>query len=288
MKKSQLALAIVLVCTGSALAQSRFGFQQQDTVRRTLQFSSGVARTLEVDNIDGSIRVTGYDGANVEVSVNRAIRAESPERLEAAKRDVQLEITDSADIVRLYVNHPGRCNRDRNSDDSSCFSSTNESYRVNFDFDIRVPRDAAIRLRTINGGDINVQNVAGDFDVDNINGSVEMLEMSGSGKAHALNGRMKVTFASNPRNASSFSSLNGSIDVAFQPGLSADLRFKTFNGSVFSDFPVEAQPADFAAGPARVGQIFQKNQFQSGRVGRGGPELTFDGFNGTIRITQAR
>jgi DUF4097 and DUF4098 domain-containing protein YvlB len=287
MKKSQLALAMVLACACSGLAQSRFGFQQQDTVQRTLQFSSGFGRTLDVDNIDGSIRVTGYDGSNVEVTVNRAIRAQSPERLEAAKREVQLEITDRADVVRLYVNHPGRCNRDRNSGDSTCFSSSNETYRVNFDFDIRVPRDAAVRLRTVNGGDINVQNVAGDFDVDNINGSVEMLEMAGSGKAHALNGRMKVTFASNPRNASSFSSLNGNIEVAFQPGLSADLRFKTFNGSVFSDFPVEALSADFGA-PGLVGQIFKKNQFQSGRVGRGGPELTFDGFNGTIKIIQAR
>jgi hypothetical protein len=98
---------------------------------------------------------------------------------------------------------------------------------------------------------------------------------------------MKVTFATNPRDASSFSSLNGNIEVAFQPGLSADLRFKTFNGSVFSDFSVESLSADFGA-PGRVGQIFQKNQFQSGRVGRGGPQLTFDGFNGTIRILQAR
>jgi hypothetical protein len=287
MKKSQWTLAIVLVCACSGLAQSRFGFQEQETVRRTLQFSSGSGRTLEVDNIDGPIRVTGYNGSNVEVTINRAIRAQSPERLEAAKQEVQLEITQRGDIVRLYVNHPGRCNRDANSSNSSCFSSNNETYRVMFDFDIRVPRDAAVRLRTINGGDINVQNIAGDFDVDNINGGVEMLEMAGSGKAHALNGRMKVTFASNPTNASSFSSLNGSIEVAFQPGLSADLRFKTFNGSVFSDFPVESVSADFGA-RGRVGQIFQRNQFQSGRVGRGGPELTFDGFNGTIRIIQAR
>src|SRR5262245_4013431 len=151
MKKSQLALAVVLAFACSGLAQSRFGFQQQDTVQRTLQFSSGFGRTLEVDNIDGSIRVTGYDGANVEMTVNRAIRAQSPERLEAAKREVQLEISDRSDVVRLYVNHPGRCNRDRNSSDSTCFNSSNESYRVNFDFDIRAPRDVAIRLRTVNG-----------------------------------------------------------------------------------------------------------------------------------------
>ena len=39
-------------------------------------------------------------------------------------------------------------------------------YDVRFDFTIRVPRDAALRLCTINGGDVIVNGTQGDFDVD--------------------------------------------------------------------------------------------------------------------------
>ena len=47
-------------------------------------------------------------------------------------------------------------------------------YDVRFDFTIRVPRDAALRLCTINGGDVIVNGTRGDFDVDNVNGLIEM------------------------------------------------------------------------------------------------------------------
>jgi DUF4097 and DUF4098 domain-containing protein YvlB len=285
MKRSLFVLAIAFACASSVLAQSRFGFQERETIRRSLDLSLGAGRALEVDNIDGSIRVSGYGGSAVEMTVMKSIRAESPEQLEVAKREVQLEITNNAGGVRLYVNHPGRC-KSRGS--GNCFDSHNETYRVQFDFDIRVPSDAAIKLQTINGGEINVEKVAGDFDVNNVNGGVEMRELGGSGRAYALNGKMKVTFASNPRNPSYFGSLNGNVEVSFQPGLSADLRFKTFNGSVFSDFPVEPLASPIATTQGRNGKIYDKDQFQSARVGRGGPELTFDGFNGTIRILEGR
>ncbi len=58
-------------------------------------------------------------------------------------------------------------------------------YDVRFDFTIRVPRDAALRLCTINGGDVIVNGTRGDFDVDNVNGLIEMRQVAGIGpRAH--------------------------------------------------------------------------------------------------------
>ena len=61
-------------------------------------------------------------------------------------------------------------------------------YDVHFDFTIRVPRDVALRLCTINGGDVIVNGTRGDFDVDNVNGLIEMRGVAGSGSAHTVNG----------------------------------------------------------------------------------------------------
>jgi len=104
-------------------------------------------------------------------------------------------------------------------------------YKVVYDFDLKVPRGTALYLATINEGRINVEKTNGDFDIENINGSVQMDEIGGSGRVYALNGKVAVTFAKNPERSSYFGSLNGAVDVWFQPNLSADARVKTFNAA---------------------------------------------------------
>jgi len=112
-----------------------------------------------------------------------------------------------------------------------------------------------------------------------------MAEVSGSGRVYALNGRVQVVFHDNPHAASSFGSLNGEVRVSFPSSLAADLRFKTFNGGVYTDFPVSYLPLKTAAGERHDGKfVYKSNEWSSVRVGRGGPELSFDAFNGNIRI----
>jgi hypothetical protein len=121
--------------------------------------------------------------------------------------------------------------------------------------------------------------------VDNINGGVEMTDLSGSGKVYALNGRVKVSFRENPRAKSSFGSLNGEVRVSFQQELNADVRFKTFNGGVYTDYPVTYLPLPASAGERRGGKfVYKSSEWSAVRVGHGGPELSFDAFNGNIRL----
>jgi DUF4097 and DUF4098 domain-containing protein YvlB len=285
-----ILLSILLLIATTAWSQSRFGVQESETIRRTLEFSSGGGtKELELDNVQGSIRVTGYNGSNMEMVANKTIRAESDERLQAAKKEVRLDIMDKSSTIEIYVDQPGSGRRDRSDSWRSRSHWGDRGYDVAFDFEIRVPRDTKVRLRTVNDGDIRVQNVAGDFDVEDVNGNIEMLEMAGSGRAHTVNGQLKVTFAGNPGRDSYFGSLNGDVEVTFQPNLSAELRFKTFNGGVYTDFPTTALPTPAAAAERRNGRfVYRSNRFSSARVGNGGPEIQFDGFNGNVRILRAK
>jgi DUF4097 and DUF4098 domain-containing protein YvlB len=147
---------------------------------------------------------------------------------------------------------------------------------VRFDFEIRVPRSAAVHLRSINSGEIRVQSVQGDFDVEHINGAIQLEDMSGSGRAHTINGPVQVSFGASPKSDCSFHSLNGAIEVSFPGNLSAELRFKTLNGGVYTDFPPAVIPAATSSSPQRV------------RVGNGGPEMEFESLNGSIKILQAK
>lgn len=258
--------------------------QPQETVHRTF---SG-AKSIEVDNVNGSIHVTGSDGAAIELDARRTVTADDTEREEAARREVKLDITQPSGEVRVYVDGPFRCH----CEDRPSFRSRNNmrdhgrrGYKVVYDFEIRVPRDAALYLATVNQGQIRVEKTAGDFDVENINGGVEMDDIAGSGRVYALNGKVAVTFVKNPERSSYFGSLNGAVEVWFQPNLSADVRVKTFNGGIYTDFPVTYLPSVAGTAERRDGRfIYRSNDFQGIRIGSGGPEFKFENFNGEIRI----
>jgi len=278
-------LALIAVAC-AANGQRRLNVEERETIRRALVFSrSSGLKIFEVDNVNGRIRVIGYDGSNVEMVANKTIRAESQAALEMAKQEVRLDITDNADTINIYVDQPGH---QRSTQFSTHSNWSNHGYEVTFDFDVRVPRGAAIRLWTVNGGSIEVQDVAGDFTVNNINGAIEMRNVAGSGRAHTINGPVNIGFASNPKGSSHFGSLNGDIEVTFRPDLSADLRFKTFNGGVYTDFPVTTVPTSTSTAERRDGKFVYRHEFSQVRIGQGGPVLEFDGFNGNIRIRQGK
>src|SRR5262249_14892230 len=230
------------------------------------------------------IRVAGYDGAAVELVAYETIRGESPEKVKQARLEVKLDISRDGDTLGIYVDGPFRCHCDDRS--SVNFRGWRPyGYKVRFDFELKAPRGTSLFLRNVNDGEVKVEDIAGDYDIKNINGGIEMLEASGSGRAYALNGKLKVTFQKNPQAASYFGSLNGTVDLLFQPDLSADLRVKTFNGGIYSDFPVTYLPSVSSPPARRDGKfIYKGDRFTGVRVGKGGPEIKLDGLNGNINI----
>src|SRR5215471_2983696 len=88
---------------------SSMRLKENETIRKTFNLT-GSHKIIDVDNIFGSIDVVGGQGDQVQLVVNKTIRAESKDKMEAAKKEVTLDITDQPDLVKLYVNGPFRCN----------------------------------------------------------------------------------------------------------------------------------------------------------------------------------
>jgi len=270
----------------SALSLSFSAFakdvEEKQTIQKTFVFDDSAGSWhFEVDNFEGTIQVTGYSGRDVQLLVREALEADSKDRAEAARREVRLDITQTNNTVRCYVDGPFRC---RNG--SISFRGW-ESYgfRVRYDFELKVPQRCGLRLKTVNGKDIEIDKTSGSFDIENINGGVNMTDVSGAGRVYALNGKVRVRFAENPTADCYFGSLNGNVEISFRAGLSANARLKTFNGKAYSDFPVSYLAADKPIGRSEHGKfIYKSGEFQGVRIGEGGPELKFDAFNGNIRI----
>jgi hypothetical protein len=286
-KRALLAAAIGVALIGSAHAQrsSRYDVVDESLITRTLSFAAGGGRTLDVRNINGSIHVEATSDSAVQMSIRKVIRAETQNDLAEAQREVQIEFTDQTARVGATVTEANRhvCGQEWEGDEGRRWRRRN--YSVKFDFTIKVPRDVALRLCTINGGDVIVNGTRGDFDVTNVNGDISIRDVAGAGRAHTVNGPVSVSFASNPKTASSFKTVNGNVDVTFQAGLGAEFAMKTMNGGLYTDF--EATPLVAKAPPAgerRNGRfVYRANQHTRVRVGNGGPEITFETLNGNVR-----
>lgn len=270
-----LAIAAALACPGAARAE----VVERNTTQKTFTYLDAGGRKLIVDNVNGSIDVVAYGGSEIQVTVNEYWKADDAGELQRARRDIRLDMTQQGNVVRLYVDGPFRC---RNGCDHHYGRS---GYRAAFDFQVKVPANAELELRTVNGGHIKAENSNGNFVVSNVNGGIELLEMAGSGHATTVNGGVKVTFRENPRAASSFKSVNGELAVSFRPDLAANFLCKTFNGGIYTDFEADLLPVQ-AVGNEGHGTrfVYRSNRFTSIRVGAGGPERKFDTLNGSIRI----
>ena len=278
-----MAIGLALMGTPQAQRSSRYDVVDESSITRTLSFAAGGGRTLDVRNINGFIHVEATNDSSVQMSIRKQIRAATSNDLAEAQRDVRLEFREGARVEATVIDRRGQvCGEPWNGDGERW---ERVHYEVRFDFTIRVPRNAAIRLCTINGGDLIVNGTQGDFDVTNVNGPLEMNNVAGSGRAHTVNGGVKVTFTANPKAPSSFKTVNGNVDVSFLDGLSADFEMKTFNGGLFTDFEVQALPSKVsAASERRNGKfVYRANEFTRVRVGGGGPSMTFETLNGNVR-----
>jgi hypothetical protein len=254
--------------------------REKEIIQKTLTLS-GPPMRLVVDNVDGYVHVTGISGSQVRVTAHKVIRAETDSDLQEAKNEVKLDITEKPGAVSVYYDAPWRCN----GEGRGCHGEHRRFYNVTYDIDVEVPRSARTVVSTVNNGDIRIDKTDGPFDVSNINGGISMDAVSGAGDAHTINGPLTVHFAKNPSGPSSFKTLNGALDVYLQPNLSADLLFKTFNGQIYSDFEVTPRATPTTQTEQRDGKfVYHSRGARGGRVGRGGPELSFDAFNGNIRL----
>ncbi len=258
---------------------------ETETVRQTLAWPAGASgHALELSNISGSVHIVGYDGSAVELVAERTGRSRRDTTAAEALARVHMDIGTTANGIRICADaeHCG-CRSDTRSGDRR---GDREWNRVEVAFELRVPRDTRLLACTINGGALTVDGLAGDFDVSNVNGAIRLTGMGGSGSATTVNGGVTAAFVKSPAANSTFKTVNGDIEARFPADLSADLRMKTMNGGMFTDFDVTAQPTPASAAPERRGGrfVYRSHAFAAVRVGRGGPELTFEGLNSRIRV----
>lgn len=266
---------IFLLCSCALLAQD-----DGEKATIPLHDPSRPAR-IHAHLIAGGITVRGAAVNNVVVEARTERHGENRERH-----------PDRADgMKRLEL--PGNSGLEVSEDDNVVNIKT-ASWNRPTDLVITVPRHSSLQLKCLNDGDIYVEQVDGEIDADNLNGKVTLKNVSGSVVAHSLNGAVTVTLDRADNNKPmSFSTLNGDLDVTLPPDIRANVRMKTDNGEIYSDFEVKldsgAQMMHNESGRQPDGTYHVRfDHTLRGTINGGGPDFQFTTFNGQIYIRKRK
>jgi hypothetical protein len=263
---------------------------------------------IKADVLMGGIIVKGYDGKEVIVEAKVRERSlvevnEEDDEDEASIRHVRSvgavgaeedkeekdRAAKIAGMKKLGVVSTGLEVEESNN----VVSISAESWKYAVDITIQVPRASSLELHSTNDGDIVVENVGGEIEVENVNGSNTLRNVSGNVIVNTVNGDVTVTMTRvTPDKPMSFSSMNGDIDVTLPADIKANVKMKSQQGEVYSDFdimlkqvPQKAEESS-KSGKGKYRISFEKNIY--GTINGGGPEYTFNTFNGDVFIRKGK
>jgi hypothetical protein len=283
----------------SSIAQAQ---QFSEKINKEFTFEKKSAdNAIMIANINGSVKVSGYDGDKIILEVTRTISAKTDARLEKGKQELNLGVIDRADTLIFFVeegcNTFGRkINRKNNNGwfkngwgyNWDCNGrDCRAEYDHRMEFTLKVPSSVHLMVSTINDGDITVENVKGTVDADNINGSIRLTNLVREADASTINGDVDIEYTTNPSKDCRFYSLNGDINANFKKGLVASLSFESFNGNFYTNIEnIEALPLKVEKSEKGEGVKYkvQGNRYQVG--GSGGAYLDFETFNGNVYLKE--
>lgn len=272
---------VVLSCTNAPAQEPKF----TETIKKEFMVSPN--SVLAVYNIDGFIKVEGYDGNKVLIEIDKTISGKTNEIVEKGKQEFKLEFEQKADSVIAYIVEPmdSRPNRNKWNNDHRKIQ-----YRYNLNFTIKVPKSMNLAVSTINNGNITIADVSGFMKVNNINGKITVKNAQKANDIRTINGDVNINYTVLPPDSAKYYTLNGNLTVIFPNNLSADCSFKSFNGDFYTDFEdVEKLPAHVTKtiNETDKGTTHKLSKGNRIRIGSGGKNLNFETFNGNIYIKKS-
>ncbi len=171
------------------------------------KFPAGKATRVLVENLHGTVRVTGADAQDVTVGGRKSVRALQDKDADEADRQTKVDAAVNGDMVVV------RTNQDR-------FTGRQ---RVTTDVEVTVPRGFSVEVRGRNNDSIEVSSV---------NGSVEVAADDASVRLDGIGGNVRLT---DVRKSDLIRAANvkGAVDI--QGGRGRDIELDTIAGEVVID-----------------------------------------------------
>jgi hypothetical protein len=244
----------VAVFAAFAVAQSMVpqSFATTREFSQTYQLKPG--GTLELNNINGTVRIEGWDKDEVEVLAVKTTPGKE------SKLDlVSIDVDSKPDSLSISTRYPQE-----------------EGVEVAVEYTVHVPRSALLKhINTVNGT-LRVKDIDSIGDLHTVNGNIEVFESSGNIRAHTTNGNvyMELKHLADARGALA-ETTNGSVLLAIPSNLQTSLEARCMNGSFSTELPFVMEGA------------IQPRTLH-GKLGHGGGAIRLGTVNGAIRVVALR
>jgi hypothetical protein len=270
-----LTAGLVAACVAGSGALGAQGQAERVTVAFSDPSRPGM---LQVQMMDGSITIRGADRRDVLIEA-------APGKEESASRGDQ-----AASGLRRLTQRGGFSVDEQGNTMRLSSSQGRDSH-----YTIEVPRRTNLNLNMVNGQTITVDGVEGDIETSNVNGpGTTLTNVSGSVVAHAVNGSVRATISRvTAQKAMAFSSLNGSVDVTLPASVKANVKLRSDQGDVFTDFDIQLTPAKDAPMVKDTRQSNGRYRIEVdrslyGTINGGGPEFELRSFNGNVYLRRGK
>ena len=105
------------------------------------------------------------------------------------------------------------------------------------DFRVTVPRGTNVTVSSSFGGDVTCAGVTGDLEINSLHGEIRLEDVAGGAIISTMNGEIHANVRELHEGKSlSFASTNGEVVVRVPADAKANIRLRTQNGSVLTDF----------------------------------------------------
>lgn len=275
-----LLAGVALSCTSSNAQKTDF----TDKIHK--EFTVANNSFMAIYNLQGSIKVEGYEGNKVIIDIDERITAKNQTEIEKGKNEVQLGFDQNGDSLILFTKYPYDT-RPRTIWKKAEWNKE-VHYTLHLNYVVKVPKSLNITVSTVNEGEVYVANVNGRIKANNVNGGIALKNVMAAQDVNTVNGNVKINYLALPPENAKYYTLNGDLEVVFPANFSADCQLKTFNGEFFTDFDeFENLPAETVKNiEQREGSTKYKiDKINRVRIGKqGGKNLKFETFNGNIYI----
>ncbi len=209
-------LLATAICAVAALPAAR----AEENIS-TIKFSDPAKPgTLKISLGRGDLQIHGSDTAEVAVKSEAKAITSKPRKdgLRVISASSSFALGEKDNVVTLDAAMDGM-------------------FHGNSDLRITVPRNTTIIVQNAWGGDFSASNISGDIEINSMRGDIRLEDVAGGIVAGTMSGEIRANIRElHDGKPISFTSMNGEVLLRLPENAKANIRLRTQNGSVMTDF----------------------------------------------------
>lgn len=211
--------------------------QAGEETTSTIKFSDpSKPGTVRINVGRGDLRIRGSDTSEVAVkSEARPVTSKRKDGLREISTASGFSLSEKDNVISLE-------------------NSAMDWGKRSSDFQLTVPRNTRIIVENSFGGDISCSELVGDVEINSMHGKITLDDVAAGVVVSTMNGEIRANIRElREGKPLSFTSMNGEVQLRLPESVKANVRLRTQNGSVLTDFDESAlvTKAEATAAPSR-------------------------------------